>query len=467
MPRRGRKSMDTEDGDPVPSKVPRELELLYKSPLDFSSPTKLFESFIAPIKSEDFFAEYWEKKPLLIQRDQNDLGTYYQSLFKLSDLKHISSKGIFYGRDVNVCKCRNGKKMTLPRQGKATFLHLMKDFSSGKATIQFHQPQRFSDELWHIMEKLECFFGALVGSNVYITPPDSQGLPPHYDDVEVFILQLEGEKHWCLYEPKVHLAREYNVEPEGTIGAPTLDLILKPGDMLYFPRGTIHQARTPAGSSHSTHVTISTYQNNTWADYLQDLIPGLLFDSSKDNIDLRRGLPRQLLMQTDPSDCAEKISSLLTDLVKRLQTKKDIRPFEMVRDFMGNRLPPYMNADAGHKEDATGGVLPKLNSTIKLKYKDYTTLSVQHVADSDDSSTQRMVFVYHAMRNGREQHMMNTHDESLNVNGLRFSLSHIDALKEIWREEPICVNNLPLESDRDKENLAISLWTEGLLAVTP
>lgn len=41
------------------------------------------------------------------------------------------------------------------------------------------------DDLWRIQEKLECFFGALVGSNIYITPEESQGLPPHYDDVEV------------------------------------------------------------------------------------------------------------------------------------------------------------------------------------------------------------------------------------------------------------------------------------------
>lgn len=32
------------------------------------------------------------------------------------------------------------------------------------------------------------------------------------------------------------------------------------GDLLYFPRGTIHQASTPAGVDHSTHLTISTYQ---------------------------------------------------------------------------------------------------------------------------------------------------------------------------------------------------------------
>ncbi|KAI2530545.1 RIOX2 isoform 6, partial [Pan troglodytes] len=107
----------------------------------------------------------------------------------------------------------------------------------------------------------ECYFGSLVGSNVYITPAGSQGLPPHYDDVEVFILQLEGEKHWRLYHPTVPLAREYSVEAEERIGRPVHEFMLKPGDLLYFPRGTIHQADTPAGLAHSTHVTISTYQN--------------------------------------------------------------------------------------------------------------------------------------------------------------------------------------------------------------
>jgi ribosomal protein L16 Arg81 hydroxylase len=57
------------------------------------------------------------------------------------------------------------------------------------------------------MENLESFFGTLVGANVYITPGGSQGLSPHHDDVEVFILQLEGEKHWRLYKPIEELPR--------------------------------------------------------------------------------------------------------------------------------------------------------------------------------------------------------------------------------------------------------------------
>ena len=40
---------------------------------------------------------------------------------------------------------------------------------------------------------------------MYITPAGDLGLQPHYDDVEVFILQLEGKKHWCLYQLTVPL----------------------------------------------------------------------------------------------------------------------------------------------------------------------------------------------------------------------------------------------------------------------
>lgn len=45
--------------------------------------------------------------------------------------------------------------------------------------------------------------------------------------LQVFILQLEGEKHWRLYKPTVPLAREYSVESEDRIGNPTHEFTLK------------------------------------------------------------------------------------------------------------------------------------------------------------------------------------------------------------------------------------------------
>lgn len=29
-----------------------------------------------------------------------------------------------------------------------------------------------------------------------------QGLAPHHDDIEAFVVQLEGTKQWLLYKPK-------------------------------------------------------------------------------------------------------------------------------------------------------------------------------------------------------------------------------------------------------------------------
>ena len=45
----------------------------------------------------------------------------------------------------------------------------------------------------------------------YLTPPGSQGFAPHYDDIEAFVVQLEGRKHWRLYNPRYLLLVSYKV----------------------------------------------------------------------------------------------------------------------------------------------------------------------------------------------------------------------------------------------------------------
>ncbi|XP_021257474.1 ribosomal oxygenase 2 isoform X3 [Numida meleagris] len=328
------------------------------------------------------------------------------------------------------------------------------------------------EELWKIQEKLECYFGSLVGSNVYITPQGSQGLPPHYDDVEVFILQLEGEKHWRLYKPTVHLAREYNVESEDRIGNPTHEFVLKPGDLLYFPRGTIHQADTPPGISYSTHVTISTYQNNSWGDFLLDAIPGLVFNTAKEDVALRASIPRKLLMQVDIADSTKKLSGILRMLADRLENTGELRSSDMRKDFIMNRLPPCLGCDSDSL--TPGGKLPKLDSKIRLQFRDHAVITVEPDQENSDEIRKEMVYVYHSLKNRRETHMMGTEDDDTaseegaaqqTPHGLRFPLSYLDALKQIWSGSTVCVKELKLSSAEEKENLALALWTECLIEV--
>lgn len=460
------------DTDECKSKRMKTGKECWEIPLSFSSPVSLFESLIAPLRQEEFFRDYWEQKPLLIQRKNSQLASYYQSLFQFRDLEDLCSRDIYYGRDMNLCRCVNGKKKILNKEGKINFAQVKKDFDQKKATIQLHQPQRFKAELWKILEKLECFFGSLVGSNIYITPPESQGLPPHYDDVEIFVLQLEGRKHWRLYRPTVHLAREYCLVPEDRIGNPTHDFILEPGDFLYFPRGTIHQADTPAEESLSTHVTISTYQNTSWGDFLLDVLPGFVFDSMKDDIELRHGLPRQILMQVENSSHARKLSSILRGLADKLENAKELRSFDMKKDFIMNRLPPYLE---NIEQLSPTGKLPTLESQVKLRFKDHIMILIEPDQEKTDEIQSMMAYVFHSLRNTRHSHMMGDEEEDdddedneerdSRGRGLRFPLSHMDALKQLWNNSSVLVRDLKLSLNEEKENFVLSLWGESLLEV--
>jgi ribosomal protein L16 Arg81 hydroxylase len=83
---------------------------------------------------------------------------------------------------------------------------------------------------------------------------------------DVFVLQLDGVKDWTVYHvPVVAPFNEHMVgrpgsdDPTGLVGfngAPHWQGQLVPGDLLYIPRGWVHEARTgPDGPS--MHLTIT------------------------------------------------------------------------------------------------------------------------------------------------------------------------------------------------------------------
>ncbi|KAL7528995.1 hypothetical protein ACHAXR_004542 [Thalassiosira sp. AJA248-18] len=190
------------------------------------------------------------------------------------------------------------------------------NIDTSHCSLRLLRPHEHNDTIHTLLSLLESEFGCMVGSNAYLTPLNSQGFAPHYDDVDVFILQLEGYKRWRVYAPlnkRETLPRESSrdyteKEMEGEIEL--MDVVLGPGDVLYLPRGWIHQAETvPRPSSmpnvpgitkddhHSLHLTVSAMQNWSWADFLEILMPEALEGaaSSDKSISLREGLPRNFL----------------------------------------------------------------------------------------------------------------------------------------------------------------------------
>ncbi|XP_072979010.1 uncharacterized protein [Typha angustifolia] len=110
-----------------------------------------------------------------------------------------------------------------------------------------------------------------VGANLYISPPRSQGLARHYDDHCVLVWQLFGKKQWMvsprptcllprLYEPLDSVSILENNICEG------MRILIEEGDILYIPRGYVHEAHTlideseseiSASADYSIHLTLA------------------------------------------------------------------------------------------------------------------------------------------------------------------------------------------------------------------
>jgi hypothetical protein len=67
---------------------------------------------------------------------------------------------------------------------------LLQFYTKNKCSVRLLRPQRLHDGLWRVLSALEDAFQCVVGANTYLTPPNSQGFAPHYDDVEVFVCQV-------------------------------------------------------------------------------------------------------------------------------------------------------------------------------------------------------------------------------------------------------------------------------------
>ena len=163
---------------------------------------------------------------------------------------------------------------------------VIRHFQRG-ATIILNQLQRADETMAGFCRSLEEVFSCRVQSNVYLTPPGNQGFNTHYDDHDVFIVQVRGEKLWRLYEKPV----ENPYSGEGfkagvhSPGEVEQEFLLRAGDCLYIPRGLMHDASVH-GDDCSLHITVGLIVKK-WADLMLEAISEVALKNPK----FRRSLP--------------------------------------------------------------------------------------------------------------------------------------------------------------------------------
>jgi ribosomal protein L16 Arg81 hydroxylase len=221
-----------------------------------------FEDFLAPFDAGAFMRDYFGRRPIYISRggrakvfgwDRMNAALAIAPYWTEETLKiFYNNRAALRESYCDIDSSRAGPAPVNPAKVRALVGH-------GASVIANHV-HRVCPELGDIARMLEKALAAKAGANVYCSFKDVRVFQTHYDLHDVFALQAEGEKVWNIYETRADAP--VSAVPAGdetekwliaSRGALMFQAHMKPGDILYLPRGQYHDAMTAADNS--MHVT--------------------------------------------------------------------------------------------------------------------------------------------------------------------------------------------------------------------
>lgn len=271
-----------------------------------------FEDLIAPLSKEEFFNDYFEKKPCYF----GQVHPGFESVLSLKDIDHAINSFIFTPPEFRMAKegvitpknlyaDSNNKRKT--EEEYINFAKVLALYADG-STMIFESLHEKLKGLGDFCQQMELTFQNNVQSNIYLTPPGSKGFARHFDTHEVFVLQISGTKEWIIYDnPPIELpVRQHSHTPFKEFEYPVKErFVLKPGESVYIPRGYMHEAKS--NTDLSLHVTFGLVTYN-FKDFLEDL----LNDAQLTNVFLRNSIPLEILKGERPA--ADLVKSFASNL---------------------------------------------------------------------------------------------------------------------------------------------------------
>jgi mannose-6-phosphate isomerase-like protein (cupin superfamily) len=293
------------------------------------------EWLLHPIKPEVFFQEFYERAPLLVERDDPARFSQLLSIEAIDRFLATTSPGAGQFFLVDAARELNPEDYTRAESNLPGLIDLPRVhelFRTG-ATISVSHLNERNAELAALCEAVEKTFSQHFQTNIYLSPPNAQGFKTHYDNHDVFVLQVAGSKLWTLYDTGVELPlQSQGFDPEKHVaGPPTREFTLRAGDMFYCPRGLYHSAR--ATDQTSLHITLGLI-GKTWADALVEALSEACLASPA----FRRNLPIGYANDgVNPGPASKVFASLLKEFVDGAQAAQILARF--ADDFVSSRRP--------------------------------------------------------------------------------------------------------------------------------
>jgi hypothetical protein len=218
----------------------------------------------------------------------------------------------------------------------------VRDWLRRGASMVLNDIDQLTPGLSAVAGALERGLGGKVQANLYCSWKAHPGFGSHFDTHEVFALHIAGEKTWRIYQrhfedPVNHpsfksFGQEFHDRHRGAL---TMEVAMRPGDLLYIPRGWYHDAL--ATSAASLHVAFGL----TTAIGL-DLV-GTLFERAVQDPLFRAAVPSGAALAGHVGRLADRLAALARDPATLAAFSAFVGDFHYPREVI--RLP----------EDAGGG----------------------------------------------------------------------------------------------------------------
>ena len=315
-----------------------------------------FAELVAPLAPAEFVDGcYLDKRPVLFRGEPGR----FASLVQWDDLNALLSMGVLQQPRLRLY--RDGALVPLPR---------VPDFGRGwrsrdrsglddrrfgaflrrGATLVLDRMDELHAPVRSLAEDLEAALGTYTQINLYASWQSVQGFSTHWDGHDVFIVQVAGCKRWYLYGTTRPSPMEDDAECSLMAEAPGVAVwsdVLRPGDVLYIPRGWWHDARAEGAEAGegtgSLHLTCGP-RSVTGIDLMHWLMAKLArHETFRKDIPLAARAGRREAHLAALREVL--VSELDGDLDRRFQDHLDATWSERSSPTLGDCVEPWKSPD--------------------------------------------------------------------------------------------------------------------------
>lgn len=220
-----------------------------------------FEAIMAPLGAERFKDEYLGRQPLHLEGAPDKWAGVmgWDALNRLLGMTTVWShqslvlvldkEPVPFAAYAAPAPGRDGGQVLRPDPAK------VKALLARGATLVLNDIDQLTPGLSAFSRAVEDALGCKLQANLYLSSRRKQGFRAHFDFHDVFAVHVMGEKTWTVFEGRAdapiphpafqNLPQEHHERAKGELWR---EVRLRPGDLLYLPRGQYHYALADEGA---------------------------------------------------------------------------------------------------------------------------------------------------------------------------------------------------------------------------